>query len=97
MHESDRAQVTAKGAQLYTVTQGGCEACNGIGYKGRIGLCELCVVSDEIKESILTGVVSELDIERMAREQGMRTMVEDGVIKVAQGITTLDEVFRVIE
>lgn len=97
MNEKDKQVVSEAGQEFYVRSEHGCEACNGIGYKGRIIICELFVVKDEIKQAITEGRVGELDIERIAREHGMRTMVEDGVLKAAAGVTTLDEVFRVIE
>ncbi len=75
----------------------GCSECNGIGYKGRVGICEMFIVHEEIKQLILAGSVGEGDIEKIARQRGMRTMVEDGVLKAIEGVTTLEEVFRVIE
>lgn len=75
----------------------GCTECNGIGYKGRIGIYEIFVVSKEVEELILQGNASEYDVEARAKEQGMITMVQDGLIKATQGLTSVEEVFRVIE
>jgi type II secretory ATPase GspE/PulE/Tfp pilus assembly ATPase PilB-like protein len=75
----------------------GCTECNGIGYKGRVGIYEIFVVSKEVEELILLGTASEYDVEAKAKEQGMITMVQDGLIKAAQGMTSVEEVFRVIE
>jgi len=75
----------------------GCKKCNGIGYKGRIGIYEIFQIQQEIEDSILSGQVSEHVIEEIARSQGMTTMVQDGILKALEGITTLDEVFRVID
>jgi type II secretory ATPase GspE/PulE/Tfp pilus assembly ATPase PilB-like protein len=75
----------------------GCDACNGLGYKGRMGIYEIFVMSPEIEELILSGHASEYDIERVAREQGMVTMVQDGLLKALDEITSVSEVFRVIE
>lgn len=75
----------------------GCEECSGVGYKGRIGIYEIFVVKDNIEKMILSGQVSEIAIEEAAREQDMTTMVQDGILKAAKGITTIDEVFRVID
>jgi len=75
----------------------GCEKCSDIGYKGRVGIYEVFVVKDEIEKMILLGQVSELAIQEMAREQEMTSMVQDGIIKASKGMTTIDEVFRVID
>ena len=68
-----------------------------LGYKGRVGIYEVFVVKDEIEKMILSGQVSELAIQEMAREQEMTSMVQDGIIKASKGMTTIDEVFRVID
>ena len=73
----------------------GCEKCHGIGYKGRIGLFEIMDMNEEIEEVILSGKVSEYEIERIAVKNGMLKISQDGLLKAAQGITTVEEVFRV--
>jgi len=73
----------------------GCETCHGLGYKGRIGLYEVMTVTPKIEEIILSGKVSEYDLEKLAMEDGMIKMVQDGLLKAIQGTTTVDEVFRV--
>ena len=72
----------------------GCENCNGTGYKGRTALYEVLAVSQEIKELINKGATS-IEIQEQARREGMKTLREAGLIKVKQGITTLEEVGRV--
>jgi type II secretory ATPase GspE/PulE/Tfp pilus assembly ATPase PilB-like protein len=69
----------------------GCESCIGTGYRGRLAVHELLVCSDTIKRLILTRApVSE--ILRQARTEGMATIVQDGVRKVLQGLTTVEQV-----
>ncbi len=75
----------------------GCPACNNMGLKGRIGLYEVMTMSPEIEKIILSGSVSEYTLQEAAINQGMITMVQDGILKAADGITTLKEVFRVAE
>jgi type IV pilus assembly protein PilB len=75
----------------------GCDECNGIGYKGRIGIYEILAMSPEIEKVILSGVVSEYQMRDIAKEAGMITMAQDGVLKALDGLTTVDEVFRVAE
>ncbi|MCU0679377.1 MAG: GspE/PulE family protein [Planctomycetes bacterium] len=75
----------------------GCDICQGIGYKGRIGIYEIMVMDEEIEKLILKGNVSEYDMREVARQKGMATMAQDGLIKAAAGITSVDEVFRVAE
>ncbi|MEM7817067.1 MAG: type II secretion system protein GspE, partial [Candidatus Aenigmatarchaeota archaeon] len=64
------------------------------GYKGRIALCEYLSVSSKIK-SLINISASESTIKREARLLGMKTLREDGLIKVSSGMTTLEEVLRV--
>jgi len=72
----------------------GCKACNDTGYYGRIGIFELMIIDDKIKKLIVTKASSE-EIEKAARENGMRTLREDGLLKIKNGITTQEEVLRV--
>jgi len=81
--------------QFYTAE--GCESCNGIGYKGRVGIYEILQMNPDLEEMILRGQVSEFEIEKNAVASGMITMVQDGLLKALEGVTTVDEVFRVIE
>lgn len=64
------------------------------GYKGRIGIFEVLPVTETIKDMV-TKEATTSEIQRQAREEGMRTMVEDGLVKAAQGITSIEEVLRV--
>ncbi len=74
----------------------GCPACNNQGYKGRIGVFELLVVTDEIRRLILDRAPAR-EIAEVAKKQGMVTMLEDAVSKVLQGITSMQEALRVID
>lgn len=72
----------------------GCEKCGGNGYKGRRGIFEIVVMTEEIQKLIFDGAPSTV-LRVKARENGMRTLREDGLRKAISGMTTLDEVFRV--
>ncbi len=72
----------------------GCEICNGTGYKGRVGLYEILTMSDAIKGA-LSESISEYQVRELAKEQGMTTMLQDGILKVLDGVTTIDEVTNV--
>lgn len=65
------------------------------GYKGRIGIYEVLSITESIKELIVKRATSD-QIQEQAKKEGMRTMVEDGFVKAAQGITSIEEVLRVI-
>ena len=69
----------------------GCPKCGDRGYKGRRGVFEMFVITEEIQEMIYGGA-NLVDLRRKAREAGMRTMREDGQRKVASGMTTIEEV-----
>ena len=73
----------------------GCEVCQNIGYKGRIGIFEVMVMVPEYEHLILTGQVSEYDMKRIALKHGMITMAQDGLLKAIDGLTSVEEVFRV--
>lgn len=73
----------------------GCEACNFTGYKGRIGVYEAFLVDDEIERLLITNP-AEADIKDAAVKQGMLTMFQDGVLKILDGITSLDELQRIV-
>ena len=71
----------------------GCDACGGTGYRGRIGIHELLVVTPEIEELIIEEATST-EINNLARKQGMKLMFEDGFQKAMAGQTTLEELMR---
>jgi type IV pilus assembly protein PilB len=74
---------------------GGCGACNGSGYKGRLGIYEFLTMSDETRRLALEAA-SGAAIATAARRDGMRTLREDGLIKVLSGRTTLEELARTV-
>ena len=71
----------------------GCPACNGTGYKGRVGLYEVMEISDEIREMILCGA-SSLELKNKSLEQGMISLRKSGLRKIRDGLTTVEEVVR---
>lgn len=93
---SPKAQVNVPSV-LPTIYQAGpgCLSCNGIGYQGRTGIYEIFTLSDKIKQ-LTSEQASSFKILQQAVESGMITMLQDGVLKVLDGITSLDEVYRVI-
>jgi general secretion pathway protein E len=74
----------------------GCEKCAFTGFYGRTGIFELLVIDDDIRKMILRNADSN-QIRKIARQHGMRTLLEDGVEKAKTGITTLGEVLRVTQ
>jgi type II secretory ATPase GspE/PulE/Tfp pilus assembly ATPase PilB-like protein len=75
----------------------GCDACNKEGYKGRTGIYEVFTLTPEIEKMILSGKVSEYDVKQVTQKEGMVSMVQDGILKAMDGITTVEEIFRVTE
>lgn len=74
----------------------GCQECNNTGYKGRLGIFE-AVVMDVSIEELVKKSSGEHDIRESAKQQGILNMAQDGVLKVLRGVTSLDELQRVIE
>ncbi|MFH1478871.1 MAG: ATPase, T2SS/T4P/T4SS family [Candidatus Omnitrophota bacterium] len=72
----------------------GCEKCLNTGYSGRVGICEALAISSSIKSKILKNT-KEADIKAIARKEGMVTLREDGLSKVLEGLTSLEEILRV--
>jgi len=72
----------------------GCSYCQKSGYRGRIGIMEMMPVNNKIRELVFKHASSD-EIRRMAIEQGMKTLYQDGLLKVFNGVTTLEEVYRV--
>ena len=73
----------------------GCDECGHSGYRGRIGIYELMAVTEEIRELILRRTSTD-EMSRAAKDQGMVRLREDGLLKAAQGVTTVEEVLRTV-
>ncbi len=74
----------------------GCNHCNKKGYRGRMGIYELMTMTSQVREMAFKGE-STLNVRKLARKQGMRTLFEDGMIKAIRGMTTIDEVLRITQ
>ena len=72
----------------------GCSKCNQLGYKGRVGIFEVLFINEEI-EKLIMDLAGETDLAIAALESGMTTMLQDGILKAIEGITSIDEVQRV--
>lgn len=73
----------------------GCSKCNNTGYRGRVGIHEVLVPDQEIREAVLKKSPAS-EIRRIAIEQGMQTMIQDGFLKAQSGITTIEEILRML-
>ncbi len=85
------------GAKPQSIWRGsGCENCGGSGYRGRTGIYEIITVNDEMREMIARKAPLD-EIKRQARTAGLRSLEEDGLRKIAAGVTTPEEVLRVTQ
>jgi type II secretory ATPase GspE/PulE/Tfp pilus assembly ATPase PilB-like protein len=98
LRESKGAQLTAAGMHElpeFVYVPGGCKECDNTGYRGRVGVYEMLVLDDIIKDAITSGQRDD-QIRSLARSLGMKFMEQDALDKVAAGLTTLEEVMRVV-
>ncbi|MCS7262491.1 MAG: GspE/PulE family protein [Aquificaceae bacterium] len=80
---------------IYKAKPEGCPNCNGTGYKGRTAVHEILQIDEELRKLIVKGATAE-EIRDLARKKGMRTLYEAGMLKVRKGITSIEEVERVL-
>lgn len=90
----DRFPECADLAKLVFYSGKGCEACQGIGFKGRVGIYEVLRKTPEVEKIILSGSLSEYAIQEIGIKEGMITMIQDGLIKAIKGVTSPEEVFE---
>ena len=83
-------------AEVFVWKAKGCKFCNNLGYKGRIGIYEAILIDEEVEPLILLNP-TETEILKKSEKQGILNMKLDGVLKVLDGTTSLDELQRVIE
>jgi type IV pilus assembly protein PilB len=99
-HTPSEAQLEVAGispeqAATATFMKGvGCSHCGKSGYRGRLGVFELLTMTSKVRELTLAGATT-VEVREAAIKQGMTTLYDDGLLKVMQGITTLEEVFKV--
>ena len=83
-----------KSKELYLWRAAGCASCNNIGYKGRIGIFEMILIDDRVESLILKSPTHKELKDEMVRQE-MITLFQDGILKVLDGVTGLDEIERV--
>ena len=76
--------------QIYKAADGGCPTCGGNGYKGRVGIHELMTNNEELTKAINDGAETDV-IKRIAMRTGMKTLHQDTMLKVREGVTTVLE------
>lgn len=84
-------ELSEKVTRLYSGK--GCSGCHGTGYQGRTGIFEVLEIDDAVRSAIVQSATAS-EIEKLAVERGMRTMLQDGLVKAKQGLTTMSEVMR---
>jgi type IV pilus assembly protein PilB len=71
----------------------GCDYCNNTGYKGRLGLFEIMLLNEELRELIMKNASTNI-LREQSRKNGMRTLRESGFLAISEGLTTIDEVAK---
>ncbi|MBN2306685.1 type II/IV secretion system protein [Candidatus Peregrinibacteria bacterium] len=90
--EKDLDPALLKGMKMYKGK--GCQKCNNLGYKGRVAVFEILALEREVGQLVIKNA-PDAELEDAARKQGMITLKQDGFIKALQGLTTLEEIFRI--
>lgn len=95
LNEEEQEVFSLHGFDLQHGMRGtGCAKCNGSGFMGRVSICEILVIDDGIRQMIFEGSSTGAIVEA-ARKRGMRSLLEDGMLKASEGVTTVAEVLRV--
>ena len=81
--------------QIYRHNPRGCSKCGGSGYKGRVGIHELMVSNDELVDGINKGIETS-ELKKIAMRAGMKTLHQDSLLKVREGVTTLEEAIATV-
>jgi type IV pilus assembly protein PilB len=89
----DAGYTQQEAQEVKTYRGKGCDKCNGKGFKGRVGLYEVMEMSEELRELVLVGA-SSLELKKKSIELGMITLRRSGLIKVREGLTTIEEVVK---
>ena len=86
----------SKAPQIYKARQGGCDMCAGQGYKGRIAVAEILFFDDDL-DLLLARGESKADLKALAVKKGFKSMKDDGILKVLEGITDLQALSKVVD
>lgn len=76
---------------IYKARQGGCTACSGQGYKGRVAIAEILLMDEDLDEIVARGG-TKVELKRMAQQKGFKSMRDDGILKILEGVTSIEEV-----
>lgn len=91
----DEAQMRILGVEgdaptIYKARQGGCSACSGQGYKGRVAVAEILLMDEDLDEIVARGG-TKVELRRLAKQKGFKSMRDDGILKILEGVTSLEE------
>lgn len=81
---------------IYNAKQGGCESCGGQGYKGRVAIAEILTFDEEMDELVAKGQ-TKADLKMLADKKGFKTMKDDGILKVLDGLTSLEALSKAVD
>jgi general secretion pathway protein E/type IV pilus assembly protein PilB len=81
---------------IYKAKQGGCQACGGQGYKGRVAVAEILLLDEEL-DDIIANSGTKAQLKARAVEKGFKSMKDDGILKILEGITTLESLASVVD
>lgn len=82
--------------QIFKAREGGCEVCGGSGYKGRTAVVEILTFDEELNDMLASGA-SKADLKELAVKKGFKSMKDDGIVKILEGVTSLDAVSKVVD
>lgn len=82
--------------QIFNAKTGGCDACAGQGYKGRVAVAEILLFDEEM-DDMVARTCTKAELKAVAVEKGFKSMKDDGILKVLEGITTLDALSKVVD
>jgi type IV pilus assembly protein PilB len=86
----------SKPPQIFRPKDGGCPSCSGQGYKGRIAVAEILLFDEDLDELIARSA-TKAELKYLATQKGFKSMKDDGILKVLEGITTLDALSKVVD
>lgn len=81
--------------EIYRAKQGGCPSCEGLGYKGRVAVVEILMFDEDLDNLVAKGA-SKGELKELAVEKGFKSMADDGILKILEGVTTLEALSKVV-
>lgn len=82
--------------KIFKAHQGGCPACSGQGYKGRVAIAEILLMDEDLDEIVARGG-TKVELKRAAKQKGFKNMRDDGILKVLEGLTSLEEIASAVD